>query len=443
VRFESLDAPADTIRSALSLSNVALRMTASTVHGVDAAAQVDLRGGSLVIGDTTMVQPDANSSAISLEAGATLRAARTLLQSDDASTVPLCGGVTQVQSEGYNLVSDTSCGLRESTDRIARLNDLDYSAAIGAPLPSGSAIDGGGLDCAPVDLRGAPRPQTLIVGATARCDIGAVELGVNPYRGIWQPSRSGHGVELHTAGNRLMLIWYTYGENGQPTSYQAVAPLTGAHWEADLLQPQRDPASGTISTRSVGRVSLDFASDTDARLGWRFTGRDTTGSERIRPVRFATGEPRFETSGVWYAPADSGYGVSVTRRGEVTAAVLYYYDAAGHSRWVLGTGPASDAVALEMSSFTGFCPDCDAAAMPVTMHPAGRMLLHFLTPERARLDTLVTFPGSSGGQWIRDQASLVPLNDPVDNRAQAQSLAAKDQDSPQERRLAESLFGQR
>jgi hypothetical protein len=45
--------------------------------------------------------------------------------------------------------------------------------------------------------------------------------------------------------------------------------------------------------------------------------------------------------------------------------------------------------------------------------------VHFQTPARARLDTAVTYPGAAGGSWNRQRAALVPLNDPVDNRATA------------------------
>jgi hypothetical protein len=173
----------------------------------------------------------------------------------------------------------------------------------------------------------------------------------------------------------------------------------------------------------VGRVSLEFASDVDARFGWRFDARGVDGSEQIRPAVFGSGEPRFEVTGLWYAPADSGYGTTISRRGEVTALGIYYYDAQGTIRWALGTADAADAIEMQMTSFTGFCPDCDAAAMPVVGQPAGTLLAHFQTPLRARLDMQLTYPGPSGGVWNRSQARFIPLNDLVDNHAASVLLA--------------------
>lgn len=327
-------------------------------------------------------------------------------------------------SLGFNIENFSGCGFTQPTDRSGTdLGDFTFDPKLGGYAPIGAAIDGGATaaqaeatGCGKVDQRGAPRPQTLTPGAEPRCDIGAIELGVNPYRGIWSPTRAGHGIDVQTSGNTLLLAWYTYGDDGQPTAYQAAAPLTGRHWEADLLQPRRNPQSGQITTPKVGRVSLDFASDTSARLGWRFDARGTNGSEEVRPALFANGEPRFEVTGLWYAPQDSGWGATITRRAEVTALGLYYYDAQGNVRWALGTGNGADAQELQMLSYSGFCPDCDASQMPVTSRPAGTVLVHFHTPERARLDTQLTYSGVQGGQWIKRGARIVPLNDPVDNR---------------------------
>jgi hypothetical protein len=348
----------------------------------------------------------------------------TLLQDNVVSRAlspPVLENCSGPASQADNSIENYSrCAFADAASRSnLDLGDFAYDAQLGGYRPIGVAIDGGAAsgvsECRGVDQRGAPRPQTLVAGAVPRCDIGAIELGVNPYRGIWQPARSGHGVELHTSGNQLLLVWYTYGDDGQPTSYQAAAPLTGRHWEADLLLPRRNPQTGVVTAPRVGRVSIDFAADDDATLGWRFDARGTDGSERIRPAVFAAGAPRFEVSGVWYPPAESGYGATVSRRGEVTAVVLYYYDAAGNIRWVLGSSNGADALSIPMSSFTGFCPDCNAATMPVQFQPAGNVVVHFQTPTRARLDTSITYPGAAGGSWNRQRAALVPLNDPVDN----------------------------
>jgi hypothetical protein len=214
-------------------------------------------------------------------------------------------------------------------------------------------------------------------------------------------------------GNRLFLAWYTYDSAGEPTAYQASGLFTGPRWQATLQQSSRNPQSGVVSVRDVGAVAIDFHDDTHASFAWRFQGQFEA-QEEITASQFASGEPRVEVTGLWYPPADSGYGATITRRGEVTAVGLYYYDAQGNVRWALGTGTGADAQRLAMTSFRGFCPDCNA--IPVTGLAAGTVLAHFHTPREARIDTALAYPGAAGGQWNRSNARFVPLNDPVDNR---------------------------
>ena len=345
--------------------------------------------------------------------GSVLHEVDDLLDLGSPPAGPVCSGIVDLGANWYTEDGDANCPLTDNgpLDLGARQSPYGYF------LPNASLVDQGGSDCGPVDLRGAPRPQTRTVGAEPLCDIGAVEDGVNPWRGLWIPDRPGHGIDMQTAGNVLFLLWYTYADDGSPVAYQAAAPLAGPAWSAELLLASRQPQTGVISNARVGTVRLDFASDSQATLTWRFDARGSEGSEGIRAYAFAVGEPRVETTGTWYPPADSGYGASLTRRGEVTAMALYYYDATGKQRWALGATDAADVIDIELSSFTGFCPDCDAEAMPVQSQLVGTARVHFLTPQRASVDTDLTYPGVEGGAWLRSGAAFVPLNDPVDNRA--------------------------
>lgn len=281
-----------------------------------------------------------------------------------------------------------------------------------APPAGSAAIDAHDAAlCQGRDMRGRPRPQSA--SGDVRCDSGAIEIGINPYRGLWIPDRDGHGIDMQTAGNTLFLLWYTYADDGQPTAYQAAAALTGPRWRATLQQPRRS-SGGEIVLTDVGEIGIDFDNNSEARLSWRFTGR-AEGSERMRAYRFAEGEPRVEVTGTWFPPAENGNGASIVRRGEVTAALLYYYDAAGNLRWALGSGDDGDVVEMQMLGYTGFCPDCTVQTMPVSHRPIGRALLHFLSPQRLRVDSDLTYPGPAGGRWLRENADFVPIGDPVDN----------------------------
>jgi CSLREA domain-containing protein len=89
-----------------------------------------------------------------------------------------------VESLGYNLTDDDSCGLTAPSDLVVSDAMLGPLADNGGPtethalLPGSPAIDAGSVDCPPpdTDQRGVTRPQG------ASCDIGAVEYLPEPHR---------------------------------------------------------------------------------------------------------------------------------------------------------------------------------------------------------------------------------------------------------------------
>jgi hypothetical protein len=389
----------------------------STLAGPFEDTGAVLGNGHLQLDSSTVFGPRVAHAVLQIGHATTLGLHNALLQQHPEAVSPtgtplvppLCSQAG-ASSSGFNIASDATCGLMHPTDRQNVALPGFWSA--GDMAPTGAAIDSGPLTCGPTDARGAPRPQALTNDSPPRCDVGAIELGVNPYRGMWIPDRPGHGIDLQTSGNRLFISWYTYGDDGEPTLYQALAPLTGPQWRATLKRARRSH-DGSIVMTEVGSVGIDFIDDTQATLHWRF-GAGPEGSEGLQAYLFG-GEPRVEITGTWYPPVESGNGATVVRRGETTAALLYYYDASGALRWALGTGSADDVVDIPLLSFTGFCPDCDAATRPATAAPAGTMRVQMLTPERLRIDSDISYPGAAGGRWQRERVDLVPLNDLVDN----------------------------
>ena len=404
--------------SAASLAGT-FAIASSSLAALDADALLHLDGATGSITGSTVLVSDGGDLAVAAGEGSAVVLSGNMLQHAPDGT--LCAGDGAFESAGGNVASDGTCGLGAGDPSPRTLQLEAEDALTGAPLPPDDAVDVGG-SCPTVDLRGAPRPQSMDGDAVPLCDAGAIELGINPYRGLWIPERSGHGVDIHTVGNTLFLTWYTYHPDGSPAAYQAAAQLTGPVWRAPLASARRLP-DGSIERFETGEVELAFASDTEATLRWRIGDAAEWGEEGLSAYLFAEGEPRVEATGTWYDPADSGWGITVTRRGGITGLVLYYYDAAGELRWALAQGGDGDVLSLPLFGYTGFCPDCDAEANPATASPAGTLQVQFLTPVRARawVDA-----GTGGGQRFQRQAApLVPLNDPVDNRRAAAAAAAQ------------------
>jgi len=339
---------------------------------------------------------------------------RVLDASGKASGIPACA--EGVNSLGYNRVGTDCAFFGPGDQRIAvEPPGLELDRPRGTVAPPVDARDlVPAAHCAVVDQLGSPRPQSA--GTLTDCDIGAMEVGVAPFRGFWIPDRPGHGVDVQTAGNRMFIAWYTYDNQGEPTMYSAVAPFTGPLWQTELLSSRRDPASGAIERYVVGEVTIQFQSDSQARLRWHFFEGDLQGEEGIRAYLFDSRAPRVEITGTWYPPAESGWGASIARQGEHTGVVVYYYDALGTLRWALGIGDAGDVVELPLLHHTGFCPNCSSAEHPVQTVLAGTARVLMLDPGRVEVSTDLAYPGAAGGSWRRAGAEFVPLNSPVDNR---------------------------
>jgi CSLREA domain-containing protein len=109
--------------------------------------------------------------------GYSLTVANTIV-ADNGTTAPNCNGGA-VDSLGYNLSDDDSCGFTEPSDLVVADAMLGPLADNGGPtethalLAGSPAIDAGSPDCPPpaTDQRGVDRPQG------AACDIGAFESG--------------------------------------------------------------------------------------------------------------------------------------------------------------------------------------------------------------------------------------------------------------------------
>lgn len=235
----------------------------------------------------------------------------------------------------------------------------------------------------------------------------AASRELQPVQGLWlNPARSGHGVDVQTAGSTLAATWYTYGDDGSPTWYQAVGPRIGADWIAEMRAFTWD--GGQARGEIVGTMSFAFADGRTAEFCWTLGER--SGCEPFERFAFAEDQARRQQTGLWFDPAEPGYGLTVDSQGNVQVVVVYFYDLDGRPRWVLGAGDNRRVSDITLQSFQGFCPDC--AFVPTTPAPGGTIRLHFALGERQAatiLDAQI-----DGSAWTRE-ADLRPLTDlPVD-----------------------------
>jgi len=277
-------------------------------------------------------------------------------------------------------------------------------------------------------------------------------------------SRSGHGYDFQQVGDLYFLVFYTYESvaaekgvaNADPTWYLAVGTVKDGVFTTDANGLQRftynaanNPPQSLDGTFE-GDVSITFGVDADhpncddgvnrnsalslAAFDWTI-GADS-GSWCTEPLVIFEGSPDVNPTGHWFAGAsDQGWGMTVyfqgmdaAKAGAETAfsaastagvgkgpntlefLVLYFYDALGIPRWVLGVKqPSGLSNTVNMDSFKGFSPAADP--VPVTTTPAGTIEHLFSSNVSGMVDLGVTAPG---GDWLRDDTAIEQLSNPAE-----------------------------
>lgn len=243
---------------------------------------------------------------------------------------------------------------------------------------------------------------------------------------FYDPAFDGHGFDIQASGDQVLVLVYTYDAGGQPLWLLGNAPLGNIIGESEtavripLLRFRWDAAQGVAIPTPAGELDLQFFAssqseryDVGANARVRLPGTPAANGVdlRLQPIVFeGNALPQVQTTGIWFNPADPGWGLTIDRKGEAEAAVAYYYDADGNPRWALGFRPTSQA-SVALDTFRGYCLGCPVQALQPT--PAGTLDVFFDDRGRSgqvRLD--VGWPNASGPRWQRNGAMVAPLSDP-------------------------------
>ncbi|WP_397595876.1 Ig-like domain-containing protein [Silanimonas sp.] len=196
--------------------------------------------------------------------------------------------------------------------------------------------------------------------ASIRSDLSGDAPRVRP-GSYFNPTRGGHGLFIYPAGTQWAGLWYTYGQDGQPTWYYLQDPAPGANgvWRARLYRSTWNGSRNTLT--EVGHA-LVTATGPDA-FTFTHTVDGETGSEAM--TAFGRGCPTLgssavDASGLWFNPARAGSGYSVQLFPNYEFHAVFGYDAAGVARFAIaerrGFGGSDATLALEQTR--GFCPLC-------------------------------------------------------------------------------------
>jgi hypothetical protein len=189
---------------------------------------------------------------------------------------------------------------------------------------------------------------------------------------------------------------------------------------------------GSLEASEHGHLQLQLLGGWDAG-GWNLRANaevsvagmtDEQGvSMSLEPLAFgnAVGADK-QVTGHWFNPADSGWGLTIDRKGETEVTVAYFYDAEGQPRWALGNRQIDEPV-TEVLAFDGYCLSCDTRAP--SSKPAGSVTLNFDSDGRSgTVDLDVAWPPGADQRWSRPEAGIIPLSDPPEFRYMPESGAS-------------------
>ena len=271
---------------------------------------------------------------------------------------------------------------------------LKFNASTGEFL--GELVSGSGLD--------NPHKMILVPRLNDRFhhDIDKV---IKPNAGLWfNPDTNGRGFDIEIFNNRLVVIWYTYDEEGLPTWYISSGEFEGFTYTGNFDKTHLNP-DGTFTSKNVGSISIVFDNERTAQVDWQID--EVQDSESIQWIVWSNKEEVNNYTGLWGRSDGPGWGVSVATIGSTSIAIPYIYDQAGEPRWLI-SDPVNTSSPLNFTLNAVFsdtlCPSCSGEPL-TTRAAAGNMTLNL--NDSKSWQSQVQFPQPIVGEWILENTDII------------------------------------
>lgn len=220
----------------------------------------------------------------------------------------------------------------------------------------------------------------------------------------WNASESGWGISLTQRRNIVFAAWFAYDDAGNPKWYTAPRCALAASGTSgsciDTLYEVTgptffgavfDPASARVS--AVGTMSLNFTDSNSGAMSYAIGSRSRTVAITRQPITGGITPPAVNYTDLWWDPAESGWGVSITQQFSTMFIAWYVYDGSGRPVWYVASNCAvrssNDGCTGTLYSTVGpeMGPSFDSSR--VRSAPVGTVTLNFASPNRATLEYVV------------------------------------------------------
>jgi hypothetical protein len=166
----------------------------------------------------------------------------------------------------------------------------------------------------------------------------------------WNPAESGWGLTLADHQTQLFAVWYTYRQDGSPTWFVIPGGTFTAGrrlFSGDIYQTTGPPYTGAfdsaqVRATKVGNASFDFepAGLAAGAALFTYTVGSVTRSKQIQRQPFGNAPTVWgnDLTDIYWDPAESGWGLTLSQHGNNIFAVWYTYDATGQPLFVVMPG---------------------------------------------------------------------------------------------------------
>lgn len=220
-----------------------------------------------------------------------------------------------------------------------------------------------------VTLAAAPGAGSTFGGWSGACSGGgSCTLGMNAASSVtatfqaatsaaanysdiwWNPSESGWGLNIADHQTQIFAVWYTYRQDGSPTWFVIPGGVFSQGrriFSGDIYQTTGPPFgsafdSGQVRVTRVGTSSIDFSPPGMAAgtAVFNYTVGAVSGSKQIQRQPFGNAAPDWgsDLTDIYWDPAESGWGLTVSQHGNNAFVVWYTYDSAGQPLFVVMPG---------------------------------------------------------------------------------------------------------
>jgi hypothetical protein len=232
----------------------------------------------------------------------------------------------------------------------------------------------------------------------------SAQRGAANHSGLWaDPAEPGWGLSIDEEQGVVVATLFSYGADGRPAWLSASALFEeSADTYSGSLYRTSGPAfdarawSGASAT-PVGRMSVSFDGAHSATVTYVVDGASVT--RALEPLTFGPGGPAScrltsesragdrNYQGLWWNPAQSGWGLALAHQGDVLFAVLFVYEESGQARWLVASDVRADGeggYAGTLYRTQGTAPGAGPWS-PVSVSAAGTLSLRFADGENGSL----------------------------------------------------------